>query len=138
VIFFKSIISVRATVVITCPDGQKKLRMPLKKVTLLYSFLYKVIPSLVWKRRRRVYTEQYTRTVIHLREDVTALRALLFTICNNGGADMVNCCSDETTGSTSEVRIPAGVRNFSRLPNDRAGCAVRPTFCSTRTGSFYG
>lgn len=85
---------------ITCPEGQKKLGMPLKQVTLLYPFLYKVIPSLVWERRRRVYTEQYTRMAIHLRKDVTTFTASLFTICNNGGADMVHCCSDEATGWT--------------------------------------
>lgn len=64
----------------TCPEDQKNLATPLKKVNLLYYFVYKVIPSLMWQGRRRVYTELYTWTAIQLLKDVTTLTALLFTI----------------------------------------------------------
>jgi hypothetical protein len=126
VIFFKFIISV---FVITCPENQKKLATPLKKVTLLYYFVYKVIPSLMWKKRRLVYSEQYTRTAIHLCKDITmSVTTVDPTLCI--------VIVTKLRAGRSEVRIPKGARNFSRLPNVRADRAVRPTFSSVCTGSF--
>ena len=139
-IFFKFIIPVRSDRCDYLPRGQKKkLATPLKKVNLLYYFVNKVIPSLMWKRRRRVYTEQYTCTAIHLHKDFTTLTALLF-------ANSVKTLEPtwrivivtKLRAGRSEVRIPAGMRNFFLLPNVRAGCAVRPTFYSICTGSLYG
>ena len=72
---------------------------------------------------------------IYLKGDSLAKRH--YSVCNNGGADMAHCYSDEATGWT--IRGPNSGRGEKFLsPKVRAGSAVRPTFYSVRTGSLYG